>query len=118
MRLPPSMHLPTVRYRPRCPLVHPGAISHARLARGKGSAAWRGALVPRRVARLRQTLLAGDPAMAEAAGVSAELVERARERFDVGVAEVTGEVPVDCIPVVPASVLQFFPSLVGEADED
>ncbi len=54
--------------------------------------------------------------MAEGAGVSAELVERARERFDVGVAEVTGEVPVDCIPVVPASVLQFFPSLVGEVE--
>src|SRR4029078_5525542 len=58
--------------------------------------------------------LAADAAGAERARVGADLLERARQGFDVVVGEVPGEVPLDSVSVVPAGALQTLGPLAGE----
>ena len=48
----------------------------------------------------------------------AQLLECASQCPDVGVAEVRGEVLLDRVPVVAASLVDGGPALVGEDDED
>jgi len=48
----------------------------------------------------------------------ADLFERAGEDFDVGVCEVVGEVALDSIPVVAASLAQLLGARVGQDDQD
>lgn len=62
--------------------------------------------------------LAVDPPWPEGAGVSADLLERADERPDVGLGEVAGEVLLDPVPMLAARSLHRLAALIGEGDED
>ena len=62
--------------------------------------------------------LAADAAGAEWACVGADFFEGAGEGFGVCVGEVLGEVAIDAVAVVAASVLHRLGALVGDGDED
>ena len=62
--------------------------------------------------------LAADAARAKGSRVCADLLECPGERFDVGVGQVTREVLLDCMAMVPARCLQRPTALVGEDDKD
>jgi hypothetical protein len=57
--------------------------------------------------------LVADASWPEGSGVSAELVECARERLDVGLGQVAGEVLLDRVSVVAAGLVDLDAALVG-----
>jgi hypothetical protein len=62
--------------------------------------------------------LAADAARAKGSRVCADLLECPRERLDVGVGQVTREVLLDCMAMVPARCLKRPTALVGEDDKE
>ena len=63
-------------------------------------------------------LRAADAAWSERAHVGVELLERAGERFDVGVGERAGEVLCDPVVVLAAGACHRLAAFVGLDDED